>query len=561
MLRSSFNVRNILAGGFLCVLAAPFCAGGVTADAQSRQPQQQRAARGANDGAAAKAVEEGVAAFDRGDEAAARTLFTRALQLDPKNVTAHTYLGVMSDRAGDLAEAERHFAAAAIAAPLLPSARNNHGAILLRLGRKGEAVKQFETSLKLDPNQPSALVNLAQIRFEEGTPESLRAALALFTRAQALEPDVGVARALVVTALKLNDRAAAASGYSDYAARVAAGAGGAGPEVAGASARADLGGALLEAELFTEAAEELKAAVAADPSNVDAVVRLGKAYVALKDLPAAGRTLEGAVARGMEAAPVYALLASVYEKTGHVENAIPAMRLAIERDPQREEYRFRYGMLLTNALAPGAAVIRLEEALKSFPNSARLWFALGLAQFRWGKNDDAAKAFTHAVELDEKFAPAYAYLGMTFVELGRYDEALKLYGRALATDEKLGVVHHLIADILLRRQDADLPLVESHLDQAVKLDETFAPARLALAKVYIRTNRFAEAAKTLERVISLDPKLAEAYYQLGRAYLRLGRKAEGEATLEKFKQLSEEQKEQSQNERREIVRRLANVLF
>ncbi|HEY0375840.1 MAG TPA: tetratricopeptide repeat protein [Pyrinomonadaceae bacterium] len=553
-------MRNLLACVFSWALAATLCAGIATADAQTMQrPRQQRSgAQGASDGAAAKVVEEAVAVFGRGDEAAARTLFDRALQLDPKNVTAHTYLGIMSDRAGDLAEAERHFAAAAIAAPLLPSARNNHGAILFRLGRVPEAVKQFETSLKLDRNQPSALVNLAQIRFSQGTPESLRAALELFTRAQALEPDAGITRALVVTALRLSDRAAAAAGYRDYAARVASGAG---AEVAGAAARADLGAALLEAELFTEAAEELKAAVAADPSNVDAVVRLGKAYVALKDLPAAGRTLEGAVARGVEAAPVYALLSSVYEQTGHVENAIPAMRLAIVRDPQREEYRFRYGMLLTNVLAPGAAVIRLEEALRAFPNSARLWFALGLAQFRWSKNDDAAKAFTRAVELDEKFAPAYAYLGMTFVELGRYDEAVKLYERALAADETLGVVHHLIADVLLKRQDPPLPLIESHLDRAVKMDETFAPARLALAKIYIRTNRYAEAAAALERVIGVDPKLAEAYYQLGRAYLRLGRKAEGEATLEKFKQLSEEQKTQAQNERREIVRRLANVLF
>lgn len=543
-----------------CAFAASFCVPLTKADAQTRrQPQQQRqtAARGSDD-AAAKVVEEAVAAYDRGDESAARTLFARALQLDPKNVTAHTYLGIMSDRAGELGEAERHFAAAAISAPLLPSARNNHGAILLRLGRVDEAVKQFETSLKLDRNQPSALVNLAQIRFSQGTPESLRSALDLFTRAQRLEPDVGVARALVVIALRLNDRTAAAASYGDYAARLASGAG---PEVAGATARADLGGALLEAELFAEAAEELKAATTSDPSNVDAIVRLGRAYVALKDLPAAGRTLEGALARGLEAAPIYALLATVYERSGHIENAIPAMRLAITRDPQREEYRFKYGMLLTNVLAPGAAVIRLEEALKAFPNSARLWFALGLAQFRWSKNDDAAKALTRAIELDAKFAPAYAYLGMTFVELGRYDEALKLFERALAADEKLAVVHHLIADVLLKKQDADLPLIESHLVRAVKMDETFAPARLALAKVYIRTNRYAEAAAALERVISVDPKLAEGYYHLGRAYLRLGRKAEGEATLEKFKLLSEEQKQQAQNERREIVRRLANVLF
>ena len=561
MSRSNFNSRNLLACVLVCLFGVGDTAAQAVAQTKRGRQQQRRGARAVVRGdetAAGRVVEEAVAAFDRNDESAARTLFERALELDPKNVTAHTYLGVINDRAGQLNEAERHFAAAAIAAPLLPSARNNHGAILLRLGRTEEAIKQFETSLRLDQNQPSALVNLAQIRFEEGTPQSLRAALDLFRRAQGLAPDPGVARAFLVTALKVGDRAAAAEGYRDYAARLASGAG---PEVTGAAARAELGGALLEAELFAEAAEELKAAVTADPSNVDAVVRLGKAYVGLKDLPAAGRTLEGAVARGLEAAPVYALLSTVYERTGHIENAIPAMRLAITRDPQREEYRFRYGMLLTNVLAPGAAVIRLEEALKSFPNSARLWFALGLAQFRWSKNDDAAKAFTRAIELDAKFAPAYAYLGMTFVELGRYEEAVKLYEQALAADEKLGVVHHLIADVLLRKQDADLPQIESHLVRAVRMDETFAPARLALAKVYVRTNRFAEAARELERVISVDPKLAEAYYQLGRAYLRLNRKAEGQAALEKFKLLSEEQKTAAQSERREIVRRLANVLF
>lgn len=528
------------------------------ANAQSSQQRGEARRSSSADDSAEKLVEEAIAAFERGDESGARALFTRALELDQKNVTAHTYLGVISDRAGELKEAERHFAAAAIAAPLLPSARNNHGAILLRLGRVAEAAKQFETSLRLDKNQPSALVNLAQIRFAADTPDSLREARDLFKRAQAIEPDAEIARALVVISLKLKDAAAAAENYRDYSTRLAAAAT---PEITSAASRAELGGALLEAGLFTEAATELKAAVDADPTNTDAIVRLAKSYIALKDLPAAGRTLELALVRKLETAPIYALLSSVYQQSGHLENAIPAMRLAIERDPQREEYRFNYGLLLTNALAPGAAVIRLEEALKAFPNSARLWFALGLAQFKWSKNNEAAAAFKRAVELDGKFAPAYAYLGMTFVELGQYDEALKLYEQALAVDEKLGVVHHLIAAVLLRRPDADLALIESHLARAVRMDESFAPARLALAKVLVRTNRLAEGAKELERVVALDPGLAEAYYQLGRAYTQLGRKAEGKTAFDTFKRLSEEQKEQAQNERREIVRRLADVMF
>ena len=65
----------------------------------------------------------------------------------------------------------------------------------------------------------------------------------------------------------------------------------------------------------------------------------------------------------------------------------------------------------------------------------------------------------------------------------------------------------------------------------------------------------------IRQVIKLEPNLAEAYYQLGLAYRRLKRPAEAQQTLAVFKRLSDSQKEQEQNERREIVRRLADVRF
>ena len=276
------------------------------------------------------------------------TPFEKVLSLNPDEVTAHTYLGIIADRAGDLKEAERHFSAAATAEPRRASARNNYGAILLRTGRLTLAAAEFEASLKLDRDQPNALVNLAQIRFAAGTPADLRASAELFKRAQAIKPDVEIARALTVISLRLRDHPAAANYYRDYSARVAVESG---TSAHTAAARAELGSALFEAGLLKEAEAELTAAVKIEPTDQESVVRLARVYLAAKDLPAAGRTLEAAVARGMDAAPVYALLAEVYEQSGHLENAIPAMRLAIQRDPQSEKYRFDYAILLTNANA------------------------------------------------------------------------------------------------------------------------------------------------------------------------------------------------------------------
>lgn len=508
-------------------------------------------------GSAATLIAEGAAALEKGDADAAKNLFQRALAADPNNELAHTYLGILADGAGQLKEAERHFAAAAIASPTSPAARNNHGAILLRLGRVEQAAKQFEISLKLDPKQPGALINLAQIRSAANTPDALRAARDLFERARAIEPDVEVARALVIIALHLNDKEAVANYFKDYKALVANYTG----KAALPAARAELGAALYEARLTNEATEELSAVVTAEPSNVKAIILLAQTYLSRRDIVSAGRTLEGAIARGVEAAPIYAALAEVYQFAGHIENAIPAMRLAIDRDPKNEAYRFRYGMLLTDTKAPAAAVIRLREALAEFPRSSKLWFALGVALYTNRKHDEATKAFEQAVGLDPKFAPALAYLGMIYDETGRYAEALALYERAAAADERLAAAQYLAADAMLKQPAPDLSRAERLLTRALELDPNFPPARLSLAKLYLRMERLTDAAAQLERLVAADPNLPEAQYQLGRVYMRLKRTAEAQKALAAFKRLNEDQQQQAQNDRQELIRRLANVRF
>jgi Tfp pilus assembly protein PilF len=521
------------------------------------RPNSRPAASLAQEGKADALVVEGAAALERNDVAAAKAAFERALLIDRNNVAAHSYLGVLADRAGQLAEAERHFSAAAIIAPLSPAARNNHGAILLRMGRTQQATAQFEISLRLDRNQPSALINLAQIRFSNGTPEGLKQARELFERAWTLAPDLDVARSLVIIALRLSDTAGASTYYRHYTDQLSAATG----RSVEASARAELGGALLAAGLLSEALVELNAAATLEPNNVPVILLLSRAHLARKDIPAAGRTLEAAVARGLQTGQIYAALADVYELSGHVENAIPAMRLAIESDPKSEFYRFRYGMLLTDTKAPGAAVIRLQEALQAFPRSPRLWFALGIAHFSNHNSQEAARAFEHSLEIDSGFAPALAYLGLMQIEQGQYKLAMTFFERALKIDERLAIVHYLVADALLKDASTDLAATEKHLASAISLDKSFAPAQLALGKLYQRLNRLEDAAKQFEYVTKLEPNLAEAHYQLGRVYTRLKRTSEAQVELETFKRLSEGQKEQSKTELQEIVRRLANVRF
>jgi len=433
-------------------------------------------------------VNDGVAALERGDKSRAKLIFEQTLKGDPRNVDAHTYLGMIAAETNELNEAERHFAAAASLAPSEPSTRNNYGAILMRLGRTAQAQTEFEASLSFNANQPSALTNLAQIYFDRGQLDDLRMARSLLERAGKIIADAEISRALVITYLKL-------------------------------------GQALMEKGLHDEAITELKTALTLDPTN----------------------------------ARIYAALAEVYEADGHYENAIPAMRLAVQRDPQNEIYHFRYGLLLTDSHAPGAGIVRLQEALKQFPSSARLWLALGIAQLTYGQNAEAENSFKQSLGLDAKLVPALAYLGMTYSERGAYEKAIDFYQQAIVLNGQLASLHYLVAETILKNEAADTTRAEKYLRRATELDPNLAPAYLTWGRLYVRTNRYDEAAPLLERAVSLQPELLEAHYQLSRVLVKLKRTDQADRELAIFKQLSAKQK--AQNESREIVRRLANVRF
>ncbi|HZN09096.1 MAG TPA: tetratricopeptide repeat protein [Pyrinomonadaceae bacterium] len=278
-----------------------------------------------------------------------------------------------------------------------------------------------------------------------------------------------------------------------------------------------------------------------------------------EDIRAAGRTLESAVANGLEDARIYAALADVYQADGRFENAIPAMRLAIQRDPQNEIYHFRYGLLLIDSSAPAAGILRLQEALKQLPNSARLWLALGIAQLTHGQNVEAESSFKRSLALDPKLVPALAYLGVTYSERGQHEKAINFYEQAITLNPRLASLYYLVADTMLKTSAADTTRAEKYLKRATELDPTLAAAYLAWGKFHVRASRYSEAAPLFERAVSLQPELLEAHYQLSQVFMKLKRRDEANRELAIFKELSAQQK--TRNEPREIARRLANVRF
>jgi protein O-GlcNAc transferase len=540
-----FKGRKFIGGlfltGCLCSFYPPFAAAQAKPVNSKNQSTEQK-------------LKDAADAVTGNDLDRAEKLVREVLAIAPRNATAHTLAGIVADRRNDLTAAEKHFATAARLAPNLPETRNNYGAILLRLNRQTEAAREFTASLSANPSQPSALVNLGQIRVREN---NLTAARELFEKVKAITPDLDILRALILISLQLNEKTRAAQEFNEYVTALK----NISVNYINADPNDSLGKALLKSGLLDEARQEFEYILAGDANNINALILLSKIYLQQKNIRAAGRLLESAVARGAGEAKIYAALADVYQSGGYLENAIPAMRLAIEKEPKNDFYRARYGLLLVDSKAPAAAIIRLNEALTEFPNSARIWLALGIAQQADGKSVDARNSFNRVLEIEPKSVPALAYLATSQVEQAQYAEAVKTYERALAVEEKNAILHYLLADTMLKLPASDALQTQKHLVRSVQLDEKLAQAHLALGKLYARAEQWQKALGEFEQATRHAPQSAEAFYQLGRTLARLKRADESKAAFEKYKNLNESQTAQKEADRQELVRRLANVQF
>lgn len=155
------------------------------------------------------------------------------------------------------------------------------------------------------------------------------------------------------------------------------------------------------------------------------------------------------------------------------------------------------------------AIAQLEEAVKSDPNFAIAWAALGeayLAKYHVEQNprwlDQATESCTRAARIDNQLAPVHIALGRVQTDTGKLDLAVQEFQRAL--------------DLNPRNSDA----------------------LFGLALVYERQGRPAEAGKMYERAAALRPDYWEGYNRLGEFYIRQNRPPDAEAQFKRAVELT-----------------------
>jgi type IV pilus biogenesis/stability protein PilW len=172
------------------------------------------------------------------------------------------------------------------------------------------------------------------------------------------------------------------------------------------------------------------------------------------------------------------------------------------------------------------AMRELAKASELDPENAEVDMALGLVYQARGDMSKAEEHLRRAIGKKPDYADARNNLGIVLAGRKAWDEAIREFEAAAAnvmytTPERayfnLGEAY---------RVKGDPANAEGAYRRALRANELYAPAYIALSYVFGGQGKWNDAASILARCVELLPDYAQGWMELGRSWLRLSRPAE-----------------------------------
>jgi tetratricopeptide (TPR) repeat protein len=220
-------------------------------------------------------------------------------------------------------------------------------------------------------------------------------------------------------------------------------------------------------------------------------------------------------------------------------------------DLSREIERLRKELALSKK--DEIKIARYDEAVKEL--SATDFVAKGISLVADKKNEEAIGAFTKAIQLDHKYARAFAFRGATYAELGNYKQAFDDVNKGMKLDPKdarnyaargwiysksgnyqrsiedfskvIEMDPKLAAAACLQRATLYLSLGNAKqalddVNKSIELDAKNPKSYILRGGLYLTSGNYQRSIEDFSESIKLDPKLAASYHIRAVAYAKLG---------------------------------------
>jgi tetratricopeptide (TPR) repeat protein len=189
----------------------------------------------------------------------------------------------------------------------------------------------------------------------------------------------------------------------------------------------------------------------------------------------------------------------------------------------------------------------MQRAIRLYPESRQLRYQFAELYVSWGKYEKAMEMFEQAARFNDGSDPAtersqraliYAKIAQMHFYLVQFDDALSTLTKALEINPDSPSARLLAGALYLRRNKFEEAAAEYR--RVISADPAVAAAYDGLAQIHLTLGRYSECVRDAEKALQIDPWLQSARYVKAMALIRGGHDPEGRATLAEYQRREEE---------------------
>ena len=412
------------------------------------------------------------------------------------------------------------------------------------LGKKKEALGAFQHALRLTPEAIAALQGAAQIDYDGGDP----AGIPILEHLLRIRPDDVTSHGmLAILEYQQGDCKAAVTHFgkaaSLFESRI--------------PALHAYGSCLVKLRQFDRATDVFEKSLALNPEDDRERQVLASVQLMAHRSEQATATLAPLLSAKPDAATLE-LASAAYEDAHETEKAVEMLRKAILLDPKDVQLYVDFAALAASHQSVQVGIDVVNDGINGEPKAAALYFARGVLYVQLGDYEKAQADFEKAYELDPSQSLSAAAQGLTAVQQSDLPGALVGVRAKLRRRPDDPVLLYLEADILAQEgAEPGSPDFEAALrsaQKAVALRPSLGPAQSVLAKLYLESGQYAQAAIHSRKALEIDPKDQSSLYRLVQALRKAGKNEQIPELLKQLALLRQEaNREQRERNRFKMV--------
>jgi tetratricopeptide (TPR) repeat protein len=268
-----------------------------------------------------------------------------------------------------------------------------------------------------------------------------------------------------------------------------------------------------------------------EPSNVDALFLLGRAYCQQGELESGAKAFRRVITLRPSHAPAHALLGMAHNRLGRPQDALACFDRALEADPKHVMAIANKADALAKLGRHADAVVEFDKAVAIDPSNIATWSNRGNALQELGRETEAVESFKRALAVRPDLAEVHFNLANALHKLGRNDESVHHYRRAIALRPGLvdAYINLVSALIVLKDWEEIIRCCE----QLIKLRPNSVFVYYGLGFALLERERYEESLANFDKALAIDPNHARTLHQKARLLYYLGQIEDARALCEK----------------------------